>query len=176
MQNIMSGLLESMYQNGEDGQELVDGALKALHLFVVKNHGTDNLDEEWKRLTTLLIKVLDFTVAIWYGAGHIEKRGRTMQIDQVHSATTFEAFMNEIWAAPCEPTPDGGLTLYQHPDYDKYHNAKYVARLTGAHRTGGTTLNGEPADTVEWPDGSRAIVTHAGGACMTSTQKKHARS
>lgn len=99
-----------------------------------------------------------------------------MQIDQVYSATTFEAFMNEIWAAPCESTPDGGLTLYQHPDYDKYHNARYVARLTGACRTGRTKLNGEPADAVEWLDGSRAIVTHAGGACMVSTRKKHVRS
>lgn len=50
MYNIMKALLEAQSQNGDDGQELVEGAIKALREFVVISYGGENLADELHRL------------------------------------------------------------------------------------------------------------------------------
>jgi hypothetical protein len=50
---LMKAILEAQSANGEDGQELVNGALLALHEFIRDTCGVP-LDAEWDRVTKLL--------------------------------------------------------------------------------------------------------------------------
>lgn len=56
MYRELKALLEAKTQNGEDEQELVDGALLAIHEFVGEAFGDDaRLSDEFKRLTNILV-------------------------------------------------------------------------------------------------------------------------
>lgn len=55
MYNIMKALLEAQSQNGEDGQELVEGTITALREFIVNTFGNDGrLPDELHRVAFML--------------------------------------------------------------------------------------------------------------------------
>jgi len=98
-----------------------------------------------------------------------------MTLNDVISAPTFIAFMEEIWDMGALPAPGGGITLSQHPNYLQFHNAAKVAKFTGAKRTGSSRLGEKGASVLSWPDGSRAVVAYDGTACKETHHKRFHR-
>lgn len=79
-------------------------------------------------------------------------------IANIKTPDAFIAFMESVWEIHSEPA-DGGLLLTAHRDYDRYHNARKTARLVGMSRTGGTKIDGIPAETYRWPNGDGVRIT-----------------
>lgn len=87
-----------------------------------------------------------------------------MQLDDIHTAHDFLAFMNEVWSTETIPLPDGGMLIKSSLLYDQFHHARRTAQAAGAKRTGGGRLGGENADIYRWPDGTGAAIAASGGA------------
>lgn len=90
-------------------------------------------------------------------------------------ARSFAAFMEEIWEMRSEPTPNGGLVLFQHPAYDNFHNAlRTIKMCKGAYRTGGSKINGiEDAHVYRFHGDANVsvLIRYDGGALKISTRR-----
>lgn len=87
------------------------------------------------------------------------------------TAHAFIEFMETIWSDKCEPNTNGGIIVYQHENYNRYHNAHHnIMRLReyGVIRSGGTNINGAPAQKWKFPDGTCVNVANDGSACIES--------
>lgn len=78
----------------------------------------------------------------------------------------FIAHMETVWGGPCEPGPNGGVIMYQHPDYDQDHNAMITARRLGMVRTGTTQIDGDWWPMYRFPDdiSPGVAIKHDGSA------------
>lgn len=85
-------------------------------------------------------------------------------LTQNMTAESFVRFMEAIWDMHGSPLPNGGMTIQQHPDYEKYHHARRTAQLAGFHYVRGSRLGDEPAQAWKAPGGGSVIIATHGGA------------
>lgn len=81
-----------------------------------------------------------------------------MDLSTIQTPTQFIAFMEMVWDAKTEPGPNGGLVMFQHPDYDQFHDAGRNARLMGLKRTGGH----RDANVYRFQSGEGVVIGLAG--------------
>lgn len=93
-----------------------------------------------------------------------------MQVEQIETAFAFQLFMEEIWSGLCEPS-ENGVMIYQHRDYDTYHDAIKTVRKTCARRTGGSNLGGEDAHVYRFPDDSAVVIGKNGAGLRLSRHR-----
>lgn len=91
------------------------------------------------------------------------------------TAMSFIAFMETVWGGDTTPNADGGLTMWQSPLYDRWHNAVITAKRFGAIRTGATKIHGDDWTIYMFPNGDRVAIAKHGGGVTEPVQKEFHR-